>query len=115
MGNATPPPSDRHDIPIHQIFPDRFWGGNLLVADMSGLLRITDGGAVSQIAAGTSSTHTGALYCAGAGLFLGFPYLGSNSSNRVERYEAGVGNVPFASPVNGFEDVVLGTALFGGV
>jgi alpha-amylase len=90
------------------------YGGDLLVADMNGLLRVTAGGSVIQIAAGTSSTNTGALYCAGAGPFGGFPYLGSNSSNRVERYEAGVGYVPFASPVNGFEGVALGAAAFGG-
>ncbi len=90
------------------------WGGDLLVADVNGLLRVTAAGAVSQIAPGTSSTNTGALTSLPPGVFGGFPYLGTSSSNRVERYEPGTGFVPFASPVNGFEGVTPGWGLFGG-
>ncbi len=90
------------------------YGGDLLIADMNGLLRVSTGGAVSQIAAGSSSTNTGALYCAAPGPFAGFPYLCTNSGNRVERYEAGTGYVPFASPVPGAEGVALGAGAFGG-
>ncbi len=91
-----------------------FWGGDLIIADASGLLRVGSGGAVTQVGAGTNSTNTGALVCMPPGPFGGFPYLGSNVSNRVERFEPGTGYVPFASPVNGVEGVAAGLGLFGG-
>ncbi len=89
------------------------YAGDLMIADPNGLLRVTSAGVVSQIATGTNATNTGALACLPPGPLGGFPYLVSNTSNRVERYEAGTGYVPFASPVNGAEGVAPALGMFG--
>jgi glycosidase len=89
------------------------YGGDLVIADPNGLLRVTSAGVVSQIASGTNATNTGAVACLPAGPLGGFPYMVSNTSNRVERYEAGTGYVPFASPVNGAEGVAPALGMFG--